>query len=62
MSYQTSCIDLIVTSQTKIVMKSKFHTSLHENYHQKLVYTEFNLKKLYAYQKILQKMSRVKFH
>ena len=38
-----SCIDLIFTSQTNMVMDSGVHPSLHSNCHYQIVYVKFNL-------------------
>ena len=44
----SSCIDLIFTSHTSLVMESGVHTSLHSNYHHQITYTKFNLKIHYS--------------
>ena len=40
----SSCIDLIFTSQLKLVMESGVHSSLHPNCHHQITYAKFNLK------------------
>ena len=42
-----SCIDLISTSQTNLVMESGVHSSLHPNCHHQITYAKFNLKIYY---------------
>ena len=38
-----TCIDLIFTSQTNLVMGSGVHSSLHENPHRHMIYAKLNL-------------------
>ena len=40
----SSCIDLIFTSQSNMVLDSGVHSSLHPNSHHQFVFTKFNLK------------------
>ena len=40
----SSCIDLIFTDQTNMVVDSGVHPSLHQNCHHQIVYSKFNLK------------------
>ena len=39
-----SCIDLIFSSQTNLVMSSGIHLSLHQNCHHQIIFAKFNLK------------------
>ena len=39
----SSCIDLIFTSQSNLVLESGFHPSLHPNFHHQIVFAKFNL-------------------
>ena len=43
----SSCIDLIFTSQSNLVMESGVHSSLHENCHHQITFAKFNLKIYY---------------
>ena len=43
----SSCIDLIITTQSNLVMESVVHSSLHANYHHQLPYAKFNLNVFY---------------
>ena len=40
----SSCIDLIFTSQSNLVVDSGLHPSLHPNCHHQIAYAKFNLK------------------
>ena len=46
-SNSSSCIDLIFTSQTNLVMKSGIHSSLHPNCHHQIIFAKINLKIYY---------------
>ena len=39
-----SCIDLIFSSQPKLVMSSGFHSSLHQNCYHQIIFAKFSLK------------------
>ena len=39
-----SCIDLIITNQSNIVMDSGVHLSLHEKCHHQIIYSKLNLR------------------
>ena len=39
----SSCIDLIFTDQTNLVVDTGVHLSLHPNYHHQITYCKFNL-------------------
>ena len=41
------CIDLTFTSQPNLVIESGVHTALHQNCHQKFIYTKFDLQFFY---------------
>ena len=41
----SSCIDLIFTSQPNLVMNSGVHSCLHPNCHHQIIHAKFNLKK-----------------
>ena len=43
----SSCIDLIFTSQPKLVMDSGVHSSLHVNCHHQIIFAKFNLQIYY---------------
>ena len=43
----SSCIDLIFTSQPNLVTESGVHSSLHANYHHQITYVKFNLNVIY---------------
>ena len=43
----SSCTDLLVTSQTTLVMESGLHSSLHLNCHHQIIYGRLNLKVCY---------------
>ena len=43
----SSCIDIIFTSQSSLVMESGVHFSLHPNFHHRIVFAKFNLKIYY---------------
>ena len=45
----SSCIDLIFTSQSNLVMEAGVHLSLHLNSHHQIVYAKFNLKIYYPH-------------
>ena len=47
LSNLSSCIDLVFTSQSNLVMESVVHSSIHENCHHQLVSAKFNLKVWY---------------
>ena len=40
----SSCIDLIFTSQPKLVIEAGVHYSLHSSCHHEIVFAKFNLK------------------
>ena len=42
-----SCIDLVFTSQTNLVVDFDIHLSFHENCHHQIIYSMFDLKILY---------------
>lgn len=42
-----SCIDLIFTSQSNMIMDSEVHTSLHFNCHHQKIYAKFDFKVFY---------------
>ena len=43
LSNSASCIDLIFTSQSNLIMHSGVHPSLHPNCHHQIVFAKFNL-------------------
>ena len=43
----SSCIDLLFTSQTNLVMESGVHSSLHQNCHHQIIYAKNNFKVLF---------------
>ena len=47
LSNSASCIDLIFTSQSNLVMHSGVHPSLHPNCHHQIVFAKFNLTVFY---------------
>ena len=49
------CIDFIFTSQPNLSVDSDMHPSFHENCHDQIIYSEFNLKTLYPspYEKLI---------
>ena len=38
----SSCIDLLFTSQSNLVMELGVHSSLHQNYHHQIIYVKIN--------------------
>ena len=43
----SSCIDLIFSTQSNLVVESGVHTSLHPNYHRQVVFAKFNVQIYY---------------
>ena len=44
---RSSCIDLIFTSQSNLVVESGLQSSLHQNSHHQIVFARFNLKAVF---------------
>ena len=47
LTYSSSCVNVIFTSQLYLVMESGVHSSLHQNCHNQLIYAKINLKVFY---------------
>ena len=47
LNLSTSCIDLICTSQSNLVMESRVNSSFHPNCHHQVIFAKFDLSILY---------------